>query len=499
MPEHRPVIDRLNLRSLSSVTALERVRIGEVISDDDAAKLIADRRDLLLWLLSGVRAEGRQRVSEALRSLEIFRSDFIQVRSVFSLTDPPVISSPKSEKVLFEGRTSCLYLHLDLGVSFWVPAFRAIFSTLLPGEDSVDVRQCALNARLILTAASEAEAREELEQAGFHGPVDHANGAGQFGDNDLWKIADEDGTAGAGTSERLTADGTAGDADGAEISDATESSGSQLEGPQAALSEPQGPHHDGRASSVPGSREPGHPGSGTHNHSERGNERGLGGTPSGDSSARPGNQRTEWMRSYVMPGNKRTTLANIGDGQRERDAAVEATAVNTVVDYEETRNFIVERMPHHNPGYDFIFRSKKTGDKRLIEVKGLYGEWNDRGVKLTRTEIMNAQEYGDEYWLYVVERALDPTTRKMHAIKNPFFKASEFWFDYVWREIADEHGGDLRSRFVPGRRVKVKEWGIGTVVKIEHRGIASKITIDFQIHGTRQLNFNLTTMELIEE
>src|SRR5208282_3249892 len=125
MPEHRPVIDRLNLRSLSSVTALERVRIGEVISDDDAAKLIADRRDLLLWLLSGVRAEGRQRVSEALRSLEIFRSDFIQVRSVFSLTDPPVISSPKSEKVLFEGRTSCLYLHLDLGVSFWVPAFRA--------------------------------------------------------------------------------------------------------------------------------------------------------------------------------------------------------------------------------------------------------------------------------------------------------------------------------------------------------------------------------------
>ena len=173
--------------------------------------------------------------------------------------------------------------------------------------------------------------------------------------------------------------------------------------------------------------------------------------------------------------------------------------MNAAIEWEVARQSNVERMPHFNPGYDIVSRSKSSGEKRLIEVKGLDGEWTGRGVKLTRTQIMNAEEYGDEYWLYVVEHALDSKIRKIHRIQNPFFKAAEFWFDYVWKDLADERGGDLRSQFVPGRKVAVKSWGIGTIVDVQNRGIVSNITIDFPIHGKKNLTLNLSTMELVED
>jgi hypothetical protein len=211
------------------------------------------------------------------------------------------------------------------------------------------------------------------------------------------------------------------------------------------------------------------------------------------------NRRTEWMRSYVVPGNKERTSEGVATKRQEANVAIDAAAMNAVAEYEGARGCFVDRMPHLNPGYDIISISSQTHEKRLIEVKGLDGEWTGRGVKLTRTQIMNAEEYGDEYWLYVVEHALDAKKREIHAIQNPFFKASEFWFDYVWRDVADEHGGDIMSRFRPGRTVKVKNWGIGKIVDVYHRGIASNITIEFPTHGRRNLPFNLSAMELVDD
>jgi len=49
------------------------------------------------------------------------------------------------------------------------------------------------------------------------------------------------------------------------------------------------------------------------------------------------------------------------------------------------------------PGYDIISRSGASVEERLIEVKGLDEEWTERGVKLTRRQIMNAVEDGDEF------------------------------------------------------------------------------------------------------
>ena len=65
-------------------------------------------------------------------------------------------------------------------------------------------------------------------------------------------------------------------------------------------------------------------------------------------------------------------------------------------------------MAQTHPGYDIISRNPLTGEDRFIEVKGVNGEWNQTGVGLSRLQFSNAQDYGDRYWLYVVEFVSDP-------------------------------------------------------------------------------------------
>ena len=163
------------------------------------------------------------------------------------------------------------------------------------------------------------------------------------------------------------------------------------------------------------------------------------------------------------------------------------------------RNFLPERQPHFNPGFDVLSRSNKSDEKRLIEVKGLGGEWTDRGVKLPRTQMLFARDNPEESWLYVVEHALDPKIRKVNAIKNPFFKADEFWFDRVWREVADEKSVDDKAQFVVGRRIQVEGFGKGTILDIKKIGVMSQLQIEFKEWGTKSISFNATTMKLLED
>lgn len=481
-PDCNEVIDRLHLKTLSGVTHLEAVRLGEVISDEDASDKLLERRDLLLWLFSGLKTDARNRIFASLSSIQVSRSDLIQVRSKFSLNDPPIVSTPKSEQVLFERDTNKLYLHLDLGTAYWIPALKALFSTLLAGEDGVDVRQCALSASSILLAPSYDQAQHHLEQAGFARPSDQHTDQIKFDDSSLGEISTDTGSPPSATALETTAE-----ADEKESSSAPQHKVTKVEPATAGAS--------GDAKGASGQTQTAeNKGNGENHPSQEGIQK-----RSSSTTAVASNKRTQWMRSYVVPGDGKKEASSQSDGQQQKNIAIDEAAMNAVIAYEGGRQCTVERRPHHNPGYDLISRHQTSGEKRLIEVKGLADEWNERGVKLTRTQIMNAEEYGDEYWLYVVEHALEPTKREIHAIQNPFFKADEFWFDYVWRSLASEHGSDLRARFAPGRKVRVQDWGVGTILNVQHRGIASNITIDFPMHGKRNLPFNMNGMELIED
>ena len=506
-PENVEVLDYLRIPKLSSVTDIEVVRIGEEIPDDDAADRFRERAPLLIRLLSSVRAETRQRVGEAFSKIEIARTDFIQVRSVFSLTDHPIVSTPKSVKAHFDKHQNKLYLHLDLGDVFWSDALKAMVVLLAGGDDDLDIRNIAFIGKRVLQAEAFQEALSDLEEAGFDEVVEQNHSDLELPTEDLGDIADEDDETShlIGPVEESDLDEDIEAPASEPTTDPEESSEHEDDTDESdtALAQSSRGYSDS-ANTVSDKPDPGPSDKDTHS-GQSGNKQGSSsGSSSSDSDHdrdKKPNRRTEWMRSYVAP---KTDDDEVGDGKggtgsQERNTAIDEAAMRSVIEFETNRHCSVERMPHFNPGYDAVSTHKVSGEKRLIEVKGLDGPWTERGVKLTRTQIMNAEEYGDEFWLYVVEHALDDKNRKVYAINNPFFKASEFWFDEAWKQVVDETGGDLKSRFVPGKKVRMKEWGLGTITDVQHRGIASNVTIDFPIHGLRNIPLNLSRMELVED
>ena len=170
--------------------------------------------------------------------------------------------------------------------------------------------------------------------------------------------------------------------------------------------------------------------------------------------------------------------------------------MKAVLNFEKSRNWSPERQPHFNPGYDV--KSTKGQEIRLIEVKGLAADWTERGVKLSKTQINMNINNRENFWLYVVENALDLKKQKLHAIRDPFFNTDEFWFDYVWKELSDESGGDLKSYFVSGRKIEVSNFGVGEITEVKKGGYITYLTVKFG-NQTKTLPYNTTTMNLVED
>lgn len=83
------------------------------------------------------------------------------------------------------------------------------------------------------------------------------------------------------------------------------------------------------------------------------------------------------------------------------DPDAEKVAISTVVTELERLGFDVDDRQTARLGYDLYARHRTTREQRLIEVKGLQAEL--RAVWLEQNEWAQAQQRGDEYWLYVVD------------------------------------------------------------------------------------------------
>src|SRR5690554_7104530 len=113
-------------------------------------------------------------------------------------------------------------------------------------------------------------------------------------------------------------------------------------------------------------------------------------------------------------------------------------------------------MAQTHPGYDIISRDPVTNKERFIEVKGVNGEWGQTGVGLSRLQFEKAQQYGEDFWLYVVEFVSSPENIRVHAIQSPASAVTSFMFDGNWRDVAvdekadpsrsEEHTSELQSR-----------------------------------------------------
>jgi len=111
----------------------------------------------------------------------------------------------------------------------------------------------------------------------------------------------------------------------------------------------------------------------------------------------------------------------------------EATAMRVAIEYERAQGRAVADVHEQNLGYDATSLDTRTGELRLIEVKGI-GEAAG-SVLLTPNERRVAEDRRDCYWLYVVthcnteptlqEPIKDPARFPWHEVK----KVDHYWLD----------------------------------------------------------------------
>ncbi len=134
--------------------------------------------------------------------------------------------------------------------------------------------------------------------------------------------------------------------------------------------------------------------------------------------------------SYVAVDREGGTDDPDGVNHEER-MALEEAAIKRILNREPDW----QRTSMNNEGFDLV----KVAEGQPVswcEVKSMKGDLEGRPVGLSRAQFDCAREYGDAYWLYVVERA-DTEDARIVRIQNPAGKARTFTFDKGWLAVAE--------------------------------------------------------------
>jgi hypothetical protein len=231
------------------------------------------------------------------------------------------------------------------------------------------------------------------------------------------------------------------------------------------------------------------------------------GSSSGGSRQRKGQSRPNYkknrdrrLRTYVLNnfGNSERTENSNSD-----DLRIEKIARAWVEDYEVKQGREIVSLFGSHPGYDLTSYDPETDKTMYIEVKGTRSELGKTGVSLTKRQFLNAQEEGEDYWLYIVERC-DTEKPILHRIQNPAFKITEYFFDDGWLAVADNsEAEDKRKEFSVGRKVHHDNWGDGKIIGILSRGSTKVLQIQFEKENSpRHVPLNISDnspLRLIED
>lgn len=158
------------------------------------------------------------------------------------------------------------------------------------------------------------------------------------------------------------------------------------------------------------------------------------GAETGTGKRTPGGRAGRPFISYVVAHPDEEEPDPDGLDQPAR-MALEARAIDLIL----AREPHWHRTPAFNPGYDLFEAGPDAQPNRWCEVKAMTGSLDDRPVGLSRTQFECAREHGDDYWLYVVERARDEGARIVR-IQDPAGKARTFTFDRGWINVAELDG-----------------------------------------------------------
>ncbi|HGJ8933628.1 TPA: DUF3883 domain-containing protein [Pseudomonas aeruginosa] len=499
-PDLWPFVEEVGVRRLSesAQVALEFVDGPEADETPLAEKLMA-RMDILARLLHDKPSTVRKKIRNALSELKAISHDVVRIQASVTIGGDQAFAPPTSAQAFYDIENGRLILARPVGDRSWAHVLNALFHQLMPEESGSEISKLTLSVRPLMGMPVE-EAHRELSDAGIP-YLDAEVGNGSTEDLTSPDLDEMGGITESGDHEETDVAPTSVD----DFREQAGARGGKHGNPQLDTSEPP---PGGESADRPG-REAESGGSRRGVTERTGSTTGVGSNNSpGEGQRRTKKSRPkhkeQWDRrllSYVRQNQDGDSEADDQDNPSEHNLAVEVVARSAVCAYEKERGRVAEQMAQTHPGYDIISRNPLTGEDRFIEVKGVNGEWNQTGVGLSRLQFSNAQDYGDRYWLYVVEFVSDPEHIRVHPIRSPATQVTSFMFDGNWRDAVTDERADPSSLFAPGVRVHHQDMGTGTIRDVVSRGNTKLLTIlfDGKSQATPNVTLNLHRMRIVED
>lgn len=155
-----------------------------------------------------------------------------------------------------------------------------------------------------------------------------------------------------------------------------------------------------------------------------------------DHSKKNDEEERQKQHRYLTYVTREDTAEKENNPERaQHNREIEFAAMNHVLKFESENNRPAEDVHEQDMGYDIVSTDSATKEKRFIEVKGLSALWGASGVGMTDGEFKMALKLGDQYWLYVVERA-NADDYKIYPIQDPARLVQQFMYDHNWRALA---------------------------------------------------------------
>jgi hypothetical protein len=497
-PELWQLIQKVGVRRLSesAEVALEFVD-GPKDEEPQLAEKLMKRIDILARLLHDKPTTVKQKVRKALSKLAAVSYEIVRIQASVRVGDNWASAPPSAAHAYYDIDKSQLILARPVGDRSWPHVLNAIFHQLMPDESGSEISKLTLSIRPLMSMPVD-EAHRELSDAGIP-YLDSESGSGNA--DDLTSSSLDDMGSATVTPYQpesklhtVPAEKLSGEERKPDHPDASRPS-DELKKPTQDMKPPDhGQHGIGSMDTnekAPSTRDQ----SIGHGH--------IKGSSTGDrrpKTPRP-KHKEQWDRrllSYVRQRHEKSSQVDEQEDPTVHNLAVEVVARAAVCAYEKARGRVAEQMAQTHPGYDIISRNPLTGEDRLIEVKGVNGEWNQIGVGLSRLQFSNAQDYGDRYWLYVVEFVSDPQFICVHPIRSPAKQVTSFMFDGNWRDAASEERVNPLLAYIEGTRVKHKVYGVGSVTEVMKASDSMRVVrIQYETGSPRPTTLNLMDLPAI--
>ena len=501
VPDLWPLFEKVGVRRLSqSADVALEFTDGDKADEQTVATALVDRREMLLRLLHDKPEAVRDKVATGFSGLraESYALVHIQASVRIGANDgPSQLANPTQASAFYDSNARLLTLQRPVGDRSWPHVLNALFHQLIPDASGSEVPKLTLSLRALMSMPVE-DGHRELSNAGIPGlqetviPKDvedvtslELGGMGvgpDVEDPATGGVREADDTQGLGSDPLPPPEVNASPPAASAAPSSATKQAAEGAGPL-----PPNNSSNGATATPPASPAPQ---DGTGGAVHRG---------AGVKKPRPKHkvQRDKRLLSYVNTGD---TPGEEGDGRGSaHNVAVEAAARAAVCKYETERGRTPKQMPLTHPGFDIVSQDTVRDVRRLIEVKGITGEWNRMGVGLSKLQFLNAQDYPEEYWLYVVEFVGDPAAMRIHPIAGPATKVTSFMFDGNWKAVVDQEPVDPVVAFRTGVRVRHRDWGYGRIASVGLRGSTRGLTIDFEDYGRRTITPSVHTLSVVGE